>query len=102
MIKETTILYGIDKEYDSVDAFFTENGLAGYRTQMQANFASAGLDITDDTKIQNALSGDSRSVKVTIAYDDQVEQDAFIAISLAADVPDTLPLVEEIVSDHLF
>ena len=102
MIKETTILYGITKEYDSVDAFFTENGLAEYRTQMQADFASAGLDITDDTKVQSALTSDSSGVKITVAYADQAEQDAFIAISLAADVPDTLPLVEELSSDHLF
>ena len=102
MIKETTVLYGIDKAYDSVDAFFTENGLDAFRAQELGYFTAVGFDITDDTKIQVALIEDSTKVKITVAYDDEAEQSAILALSAAADDVAVLPLIEELVTDHLF
>ena len=102
MIKETTILTGIDKAYDSVDAFYTENSLDAYRAQERAYFTDAGFDVTDSSKQQVALSEDSTKVVITVAYDDQAEKDAIMANVAAAEVLDYLPLEEELVDTHLF
>jgi len=102
MIKETTILTGIDKAYDSVDAFFTENGLDVFRAQELKYFTDAGFDVTDSSKQQVALSEDSTKVVITVAYDDQAEKDAIMANVAAAEVLDYLPLEEELVDTHLF
>lgn len=102
MIKETTILTGIDKAYDSVDAFFTENGLDDFRAQERKYFTDAGFDITDSAKQQVALSEDQTKVIITVAYDDQAEKDAILALAADATAADVLPLVEELVTDHLF
>jgi len=102
MIKETTILTGIDKAYDSVDAFFTENGLDDYRAQETKYFTDAGFDLDDPTKSQVELTDGDTKVKITVAYADQAEKDAILANTASADAPAVLPLVEELVSDHLF
>jgi dTDP-4-dehydrorhamnose reductase len=102
MIKETTILTGLDKAYDSVDAFFTENGLDEWRAKELKCFTDAGFDITDSAKQQVALSEDGTKVIITVAYVDQAEKDAILALAENATAPDVLPLVEELVTDHLF
>ena len=102
MIKETTILTGIDKAYDSVDAFFTENGLDEFRAQELKYFTDAGFDLTDSTKHQVTLIEESTKVKITVAYADQAEKDAILGNAAAANAPAVLPLVEELVDDHLF
>jgi len=102
MIKETTILTGLDKAYDSVDAFFTENGLDEWRAKELKCFTDAGFDITDSAKQQVALSEDGTKVIITVAYVDQAEKDAILALAANATAPDVLPLVEELVTDHLF
>jgi len=102
MIKETTILTGIDKAYDSVDAFFTENGLEAFRAQELGYFTAVGFDLTDPAKSQVVLIEDSTKVKITVAYADEAERDAILALSAGADAPANLPVVEEIVTDHLF
>ena len=79
MIKETTILSGIDKAYDSVDAFFTENGLADWRANELKLFTEAGFDVTDSAKQMVALSDDSTKVVITVDYADQSEKDAILA-----------------------
>tara|TARA_B110000263_G_scaffold209890_1_gene192179 strand:- start:225 stop:533 length:309 start_codon:yes stop_codon:yes gene_type:complete len=102
MIKETTILYGIDKEYDSVDAFFTENGLEEFRATELKCFTDAGFDVSDSSKQQVQLIDEGYKVKITVAYDDQAEKDAILANSAAAATPGSLPVIEELSEDHLF
>jgi hypothetical protein len=103
MIKETTILTGIDKAYDSVDAFYTENSLDAYRAQERAYFTDAGFDIDDSAKHQTALTEDSTKVKITVEYDDEAEQTAVFANVIEADFVEVVPVfVDESSVDHLF
>jgi hypothetical protein len=101
MIKETTILKGIDKPYDSVDAFFTENGLADWRANELKMFTDAGFDITDSAKQQVALSEDgTNNVIITVAYANQTEKDAVLA-SASGTEPAGLEIILDS-EDHLF
>jgi hypothetical protein len=100
MIKETTILSGIDKAYDSVDAFFTENGVDDWRAKELKLFTDAGFDVTDDTKQMVQLSEDEKQVIITVAYTDQAEKDSVFANVIAGDGPEAL--TEELSEDHLF
>jgi len=98
MIKETTILAGLDKEYDSVDAFFTENGVDEWRAAELKLFTDAGFDVTDSAKQMVALSDDSTKVVITVEYADQAEKDAILAS--ASDGPSGLLM--SLSEDHLF
>ena len=98
MIKETTILAGLDKEYDSVDAFFTENGVDDWRAAELKLFTDAGFDVTDSAKQMVALSDDSTKVVITVEYADQAEKDAILAS--ASDGPSGLLM--SFSEDHLF
>ena len=98
MIKETTILAGLDKEYDSVDAFFTENGVDDWRAAELKLFTDAGFDVTDSAKQMVALSDDSTKVVITVEYADQAEKDAILAS--ASDGPSGLLM--SLSEDHLF
>jgi len=100
MIKETTILSGIDKAYDSVDAFFTENGLADWRANELKLFTEAGFDVTDSAKQMVALSDDSTKVVITVDYADQAEKDAILA-SASGTEPTGLEIILDS-EDHLF
>ena len=109
MIKETTILSGIDKEsfvynptktYDSVDEFFTENGLEDWRANELKLFTDAGFDVSDSAKQMVALSEDGTKVIITVAYDDQAEKDAIFANASTGDAPESL--IHELSEDHLF
>ena len=103
MIKETTILTGTAntvKTYDSVDAFFTENGLADWRAAELKLFTDAGFDVTDSTKQMVALSEDGTKVIITVAYDDQAEKDSILANASTGDAP--AALIHELSEDHLF
>ena len=100
MIKETTILSGIDKAYDSVDAFFTENGLADWRANELKLFTEAGFDVTDSAKQMVALSDDGTKVVITVDYADQAEKDAILA-SASGTEPTGLEIILDS-EDHLF
>ena len=109
MIKETTILSGIDKEsfaynpdktYDSVDEFFIENGLDEWRANELKLFTDAGFDVSDNTKQQVALSEDGTKVIITVAYADEAEKDAVMEHASTEDVPEGL--IHELSEDHLF
>ena len=100
MIKETTILSGTDdsQTYESVDAFFTENGVDDWRAAELKLFTDAGFDVTDSAKQMVALSDDSTKVVITVEYADQAEKDAILAS--ASDGPSGLLM--SLSEDHLF
>ena len=109
MIKETTILSGIDQEsfvynptktYDSVDDFFTENGLADWRADELKLFTDAGFDVSDSAKQQVALSEDRTKVIITVAYADEAEKNAVMEHASTGDAPEGL--IHELSEDHLF
>jgi|21_taG_2_1085346.scaffolds.fasta_scaffold01023_16 hypothetical protein len=103
MIKETTILTGtanMAMEYDSVDHFFTENGLADWRAAELKLFTDAGFDVNDPAKQQCQLSEDKTKVIITVAYEDQAEKDAIMANASTGDAPASLH--HELSETHLF
>ncbi|MBC8429213.1 MAG: hypothetical protein H8D95_01355 [Candidatus Endolissoclinum sp.] len=101
MIKETTILKGIDKTYDSVDAFFTENGLDDWRANELKMFTDAGFDLTDSSRHMVQLSEDgTNNVIITVAYANQAEKDAILA-SASGTEPSGLEIILDS-DDHLF
>jgi hypothetical protein len=102
MIKETTILTGSAntiKIYDSVDHFFTLNGLDDWRANELKLFTDAGFDVTDSAKQMCELNEDGTKVIITVAYADQAEKDAVLAAS-SEDSPEGL--IHELSEDHLF
>tara|TARA_B100000809_G_scaffold230873_1_gene245608 strand:- start:448 stop:759 length:312 start_codon:yes stop_codon:yes gene_type:complete len=103
MIKETTILTGSAntiKIYDSVDHFFTLNGLEDWRANELKLFTDAGFDVTDSAKQMVALSEDGTKVIITVAYADQAEKDAVSTDASTGDAPEGL--IHELSEDHLF
>jgi hypothetical protein len=102
MIKETTILQGLDDEqtYDSVDAFFTAHGLDEWRAKELKCFTDAGFDVTDSTKQMAEMSDDGKRVIITVAYADQAEKDAIFENADAGEGP--AGLTQYITEDHLF
>jgi hypothetical protein len=103
MIKETTILTGTNntvKIYDSVDHFFTENGLADWRAAELKLFTDAGFDVTDPNKQRCRLSPDKTKVIITVKYEDQAEKDAVMENASTGEAP--LALIHELSEDHLF
>ena len=102
MIKETTILQGMDDEqtHDSVDAFFTAHGLDEWRAKELKLFTDAGFDLTDSAKHMVQLNEDGTKVIITVAYADQAEKDAIFA---NIDDNDIAPELDRTLSeDHLF
>ena len=101
MIKETTILQGMDDEqtHDSVDAFFIAHGLDEWRAAELKLMSDAGFDVTDSAKQMCELNEDGTKVIITVAYADQAEKDAVLAAS-SEDSPEGL--IHELSEDHLF
>jgi len=104
MIKETTILQGLDDEqtYESVDAFFTAHGLDEWRAKELKLMADAGFDVTDSTKQMAEMSEHGKRVLITVAYADQAEKDSIEdeAKELLGKGPSGL--TQYITEDHLF
>ena len=104
MIKETTILQGMDDEqtHDSVDAFFTAHGLDEWRAKELKLMSDAGFDVSDPTKQMAEMSDDGKRVLITVAYADQAEKDSIEdeAKELLGKGPSGL--TQYITEDHLF
>jgi len=104
MIKETTILQGMDDEqtHDSVDAFFIAHGLDEWRAKELKLFTDAGIDLTDSTRFMAEMSDDGKRVLITVAYADQAEKDSIEdeAKELLGKGP--AGLTQYITDDHLF
>jgi hypothetical protein len=104
MIKETTILQGMDDEqtHDSVDAFFIAHGLDEWRAAELKLMSDAGFDVTDSAKQQVALSEDGKRVLITVAYADQAEKDAIEEEAKSSVGKGPAGLTQYITDDHLF
>lgn len=100
MLKKTQVFYPhIVKQYESVNDFITENGYDEYYAMKKQNLVDNGIDHTDSTRYQEAITADGFEASVTVTYDDEAQYQAVIAGTYEAD---KLPIFEEDSTDHLF
>lgn len=72
MYKHTTIFYPhIVKQYESVDAFVSENGYEEFRDANDVMLSEMGFDPADETKVKRALTDDGFEVVITLVYDSE-------------------------------
>ena len=105
MIKETKLFYPhIVKQYDNLGQMISDNNYTSYYDMVKQVLVDAGIDTSDNTVYQEALTDDKFEGVVTVVYPDA---DAITAVESALQsnmesFSNPQPIFEEVVTDHLF
>ena len=80
MIKMTKLFYPhVVKHYDSLDQLISENNYSDYQSILKNSLTNQGMDISDTSVYQEALTDDKFEAIATIVYPDQATIDAAVA-----------------------
>lgn len=103
MLKISKTFYPhIVKKYDTVEQMITENGYDDFTSLNETALTNVGIDITDPTKFQKALTEDGYEGRVTIVYEDEATRTS-VMNSLASSLESVKsPIFEEETENHLF
>ena len=108
MYKYTVIFYPhIVKQYQSIEQFIEDNGYESYYDEKTSNLTAMGIDPTDATVYQQALSSDGFEAKSTISFaSEEAKNAAFAAIGERLYAGVKTPIFEEefegTSTEHLF
>ena len=105
MIKITKVFYPhIVKQYDTVDQIVSENNYTDYVAILKNSLTNAGVDISDASNFQEALTEDKFEGVTTFVYPDESTRDTVVADieSQLSSFNCAQPIFEEEITDHLF
>lgn len=105
MIKMTKLFYPhVVKQYDNLDQLISENNYSDYQAILKNSLTNQGMDISDSSVYQEALTDDKFEAIATIVYPDQATRDAAVAEvqSNSESFTGACPIFEEEVTTHLF